>query len=179
MIQTRIKANLGDVEAKQGVFNRLCLLFFVVFTLLIAACSSESSNGWKEVDFMKDGLPVKIKAPANVKVTKSNFSGSEEFKLTGADNYGMSVLVLEATNSDVNQVKSDLEALVKKGRYFNQFVQNDAHGFVYQIMIDSTRSVYGFRKIKIQGEKQIVFQNPYMSKLTKEEAIQLYEAVSD
>ena len=147
-----------------------------IFTI---ACSSDSASDWKEQDFMKHGLPVKFKAPDNVQVSKSNFSGSEEFKLTGSSDYGMNVMVLAATSSDASRVKSELESLVKEGKYFTRFVENESDGFIYQITVDSVHSVYGFRKVKIQGGKQVVFQNPYMSKLTEEQARKLYKAVSE
>ncbi len=145
----------------------------------MTGCSNDPTSKWKETDLMQYGLPVKIMAPADIEVTRSPFSGSEEFKLTGPRGYGMNVLVLDATSPDVGEVKTELENLIKKGRYFSDFVQSDNNGFVYKITIDSLHSVFGFRKVKIQGGKQIVFQNQYMSKLTQEQAQQLYTSIPD
>ena len=128
---------------------------------------------------MQYGLPVKIQAPANIEVNRSPFSGSEEFQLTGPKDYGMTVLVLDATTPNATEVKSELEELVKRGKYFSDFIVSEDDGFVYRISIDSLHAVYGFRKVKIQGGKQIIFQNPYMSKLTEEQARRLYTSLPE
>ena len=149
----------------------------VLIGLSWIACSSDPSAKWQETDLMQYGLPVKIKAPANIEVNRSPFSGSEEFQLSGPKNYGMTVLMLDATTPNTREVKAELEDLVKKGKYFSDFVISEDDGFVYRIAIDSLHAVYGFRKVKIQGGKQIIFQNPYMSKLSEEQALRLYQSL--
>jgi hypothetical protein len=149
----------------------------LVAIILILGCTANDAERWSETDLMSHGLPLKIEAPADLEVTRSLFSGSEEFKLSGAKGYGMNVLVLEATTDNESLVKSELESLVERGKYFNKFVESENNGFVYQITIDSLHSVFGFRKVKIQGGKQFVFQNPYMSRLTEEEAKKLYNSI--
>ena len=144
---------------------------------VIVGCATDGQERWAETDLMSHGLPLKIQAPSDLEVTRSLFSGNEEFKLSGSNGYGMNVLVLEATTDKESLVKSELESLVERGKYFNKFVQSEENGFVYQITIDSLHSVFGFRKVKIQGGKQYVFQNPYMSRLTEEEAMKLYNSI--
>ena len=156
-----------------GLFGLICILF------LFVSCSGDPSSRWQETDLMQYGLPVKIQAPANIEVNRSPFSGSEEFQLTGPKDYGMTVLVLDATTPNATEVKSELEELVKRGKYFSDFIVSEDDGFVYRISIDSLHAVYGFRKVKIQGGKQIIFQNPYMSKLTEEQARRLYTSLPE
>ena len=145
-------------------------------SLLLIGCKADTDS-WQETDLMSHGLPVKIDAPADLEVTKSLFSGSEEFKLSGASGYGMNVLVLEASLPSESVVKSELESIVARGKYFNKFIESEDNGFVYQITTDSVHSVFGFRKVKIQGGKQYVFQNPYMSRLTEDQAKKLYHSI--
>jgi len=156
-----------------------CLFAAFIILCLFAACASDGMSGWKETDLMSHGLPVKIKAPEDITVEKSLFSGSEEYQLSGTDGYGMNVLVADATSPNVSVIKTELKELVQNGKYFSDFIESPENGFIYKISIDSTHAVYGFRKIKIQGEKQIVFQNQYMSKLSEEKARQLFNSIPD
>ena len=149
-------------------------MFFIVIS-----CGIGSENDWVETDLMTHGLPVKVHAPLNVKVEKSKFSNSEEYSLKGTDGYGMNVLVVDATSSNPEKVCLELKKHVQKAKYFDDFVENNPDGFIYKIAVDSAHVVYGFRKVRIQGNKQIVFQNQYMSRLKENEARRLYESIPD
>lgn len=158
--------------------NRLIGLVATTLFFLIAGCADDHAS-WKETDMMKYGLPIKMKVPEGVEVLKSSVANSDEFKLTGPEGFGMTILMEDASTSDAAKAKGELEKIIKDGRYFDGFIRNEPNGFVYQLTIDSTRTAFCFRKVKIQGGKQIIFQNPYMSKLSEEQALSYYEAIPD
>lgn len=152
----------------------LWAFFIGVFAM---SCSSNQNEKWKLTDLMSHGLPLKVKAPADLKVTKSSLGGSQEYKLYCDQGYGMNILVMDATSGDVQSAITELEEIIKQGKYFDSIVESTKDGFIYKMTVTENHSVFGFRKVQIQGDKQYVFQNPYMSKLTEGEAKELFDAV--
>lgn len=148
--------------------------FLLVATLV--GCAADKQEDWKLTDLMSHGLPVKVMAPNDLKVTKSSLGGSQEYNLHCPDGYGMNILVMEATSGNAESTIAELRDIIEQGKYFDSIVESTKDGFIYKMSVSDNHAVYGFRKVQIQGDKQFVFQNPYMSKLSLDEAKRLYKA---
>lgn len=145
---------------------------------LILSCQREGNN-WVEKDLMSEGLPIKIKAPEDLEVKKANFGGSQEYDLkSNSDYYQLSVMVNDATTSDESMISRQLMKLISEGKYFDEIVMENPDGFIYRLSPDSTRQVYGFRRVHIQGGKMYIFQSPIISRLNQAQAKAIYEAVA-
>ncbi len=158
---------------------KFSFLAFALFSLCCSiGCQRNAQSNWVETDMMEYGLPIKIKGPENLDVNKSKFmQGQEVFSIRGEDHYNIEVWSSDAQSSDVGVVKSELLDIVQRNKYFKKIVHDYPEGFIYYNEIDSLNSWYGLRKVKIQGTKQFIFQNPPSAQYDLEMSEYMYAAM--
>jgi hypothetical protein len=159
--------------------DQLIALFFIAITLSITACKVDSTNNWNEVDLLAYGIPIKINAPEKFEVKKTTFSSHDNFTIKGDNNYSMEIFVSDATVNEPMTIKKELLEFTQGNKFFSELVLDQDNGFIYKLVIDSSNVFYGFRKVKIQGSSQYVFQNPIMSQYDEVMARSLFESIPD
>lgn len=154
------------------------LILIVLSGLAIAACQPENAGGWKPKDLLSYGLPITILAPDSVEIKSSDLGGLlQDVTIRGGDNYYIQIYASDAETNDIAKLKADQLSEVKANRYFSRIVREEEDGFIYENKIDSSNTHYGFRYIRVQGDKEYVFQTGLTSIFGLEQVDQMYEAV--
>jgi len=154
------------------------LAFLTIFALLITACQTESTAKLQPLNLLKYGVPVTIMAPDSVNVKTMDLLVQKDITITGEDDgYYLQIFASDATTTDAKRVASELKAEVQNNPYFKEFILEEDKGFIYKTVIDSTQTSYGFQQVRIQGDREFIFQNGLIGTFTQEEAQAMYNAV--
>lgn len=150
--------------------------FVVLLCILLIGACAEPTVSFPELDLMKDGLPIKIKAPLDAKVEMSDMVVMKDVTVK-KDDYYLQIFSSDAMVRDISKIKEEKLAEVKSKPSFSKIIQDDEHGFIYEkLRIDSTTN-YDFRHVRIQGDKQYIFQTGLIGKFSEQDVRNMYESV--
>jgi hypothetical protein len=157
---------------KTGIlpFACICLL------LISIGCKPDNTSNLAELDLMSEGMPIVIQAPAGAEIKRMDLVLSKDITVI-KDDFHFQIFESNADVRDVGAVKNQLLAEVKLSPYFSKLLQDDTAGFIYETRIDSTYTNYGFRHVRIQGDKEYIFQQGLRGKYTREAVEVMYKAV--
>lgn len=154
---------------------RIKSLFPILLVVLIWSCSSEME--WKPVNLLEYGMPVTILAPDSPDIKKVNLVLQEDVSIKKGDDYYVQIFAAEATTREPGTLKESLKEDVMNNPFFSQMVEEQNEGFIYKDQIDSLHSTYGFRYVRIIGDKEYVFQTGLTGSFTEEQVRKMYDAV--
>jgi len=158
--------------------KRLTLFFLAGMVLAVfGACGSGPTNGWQETDMMKHGLPVKMIVPPDVEVTKSSLGNQQDFMVDGGQDYYVQVLMSGGVTGSVSNIVADLRESIESNTVFHEFTHEQEDGFIYEFRLSPELSNFGFRRVRIQGDNEFIFQNGMSKIFTKEQARAMFDAV--
>lgn len=154
------------------------IFVFCALILGITACETEATNPYKALDLMSNGMPITIMAPDSAKVTTDDFIVMQEVSIKKGDNYFVQIRSSDASGSaSIAGLKAEEIEDAKRDPFFTEIVQDDPNGFIYKTQLDSTRASYGFRYIKLQGDKEYRFRNGIIGAFSEEATRDMYEGV--
>jgi len=154
------------------------ILFFFVAILGLSACKSEApAETFKPLDLIGSGVPITIMAPDSAKVTTDDLIVMQEVSIRKGEDYFVQIRYSDASSTDVAAIKSEEIADAKRDPFFTEITQEDPAGFIYKTQLDSVRASYGFRHIKIKGDKQYVFRNGIIGVFSEEATRAMYQGV--
>jgi len=155
--------------------------YYILFAFLITvlACQNNAAtSNLKPTDLLQYGIPITIMAPDSIVVKSGNLGFSQDVTIKGEEaDFDLQIFAYNATTTDVNKVKQEQLEEIKSNRYFSKIVQEDPDGFIYEMALDSTNLNYGFKYLRIQGDKEYTFQTAMVGTFSLEEAKGMYEAV--
>ena len=146
-------------------------------TVLFFACQSDPNQGMTLMDLTGYGAPLSIYAPDSATVKTQDFGISKDISIQAGKDFFVMLLASEANTTDAAKVKVEQLQSVKEGTYFSQIVQEDDKGFIFENQLDSTNLFYGFRYVKIQGDKEFIFQEGLSGGFSLEAVEKMYNAV--
>ena len=152
----------------------MCCFLAVAF---FAACAEDPSSQWEETNLIEYGVPLKIKAPDSIEVKKSSLAGMEDITIKGENAYSLQIFATEVNTRNLGVLVSEQRSLVQEENYFRAFEEEWDEGFIYSMQLDTNTITYDFRHIRLQGDKQYIFQAGMMESHTKEEIERLVSAV--
>ena len=156
------------------------LVFFSFLTVGVWACQNTASTDLKPLNLLSDGLPIIIQAPDSAKVVSGVLGVSQDVTVKSpADNFDVQIFASDAITTDLSAVKASHLAEVKSGPYFSKIIEEEPAGFIYETKFDSTTLNYGFRHLKIQGDKEYVFQTGLVGNFSLDDVRMMYEAVKN
>ncbi len=158
------------------VFMKKITLIFLLF-IVISSCSSDPHAGLKELDLMQYGMPISIYAPEGADVKTMDFGVQKDVTVQKGKDFYVEIFSSEATTTNVDDVKNAQLKALKENPFFSKVIQDDKDGFIYENQVDSTKFNYGFRHVKIQGDKEFIFQTGLIGFFTKEAVEKMYAAV--
>ncbi|MFK8102746.1 MAG: hypothetical protein AB8G15_09485 [Saprospiraceae bacterium] len=153
----------------------LCLCCLIIF-----ACQQESASGLKPKSLLTWGIPLKVMAPDSLTVKKSKLGQLEDITLMGHDefsNYNLQIFARNAPTIEVATAKKEQLENAKGNPFFTKVVEEEENGFIFEKQLDSTRVNYDFRYIRIQGDREYVFQTSLIGSFSKEDVKMMYQAV--
>lgn len=153
-------------------------IFSLLFCLCMVACATDSGTTWSALDLTGHRVAVTIMAPDSATVSSRSISGiiQDVTIKSPEDNYSVQVLGSRANTNDMAKLKAEQLDLVRTNRYFSQIIEEEANGFIFENMIDTT-AIYGFRYIIYQGDQEFVFQNGLAGTFGLEDIKAMYAAV--
>jgi hypothetical protein len=93
------------------------------------------------------------------------------------EDYHIEIYESDAVSRDKAEIKSRLLDDVQSNPYFQKIVVDEESGFIYENAVDSNYINYGFRYLKLQGDKEYVYQTGLGKKFTLDQVEQMYEGV--
>ena len=155
------------------------LILAALFTGLFA-CQNTSKTNLKSLDLLQHGIPITSMAPDSAKVVAGSLSFSQDITIKSpADNYDVQIFAYDATTTDISVVKASHLAEAKSNAYFSEIIEEEEAGFIYSTVFDSTATNYGFKYLKIQGDKEYIFQTGLVGTFGLEDVKMMYDAVKN
>jgi hypothetical protein len=152
-------------------------LSILVVTLTVVGCKNETASDYEDLSLLQYGVPFSIKAPADAKVKKASLGIYEDITIKAGDKYQVQLLVSDATTLDATVIKADLLEDIKRNPFFAELIEETDNGFVYRKEIDSTSINYSFRHVRIQGDKEYIFQPTLVGQFTLDDVKAMHTAV--
>lgn len=153
------------------------LLPLFVLLLAVGACNPDADTSMAEMDLMEHGMPIVIKAPEGAEVKKMDLVLSQDISVIQGPDFHVQIFESNADTRDVAEIKGRLLKEIKRHPYFYALLQDDSAGFIYETRVDSNYINYGFRHVRIQGDKEYIFQQGLQGRFTREAVESMYRAV--
>lgn len=136
---------------------------------------SVDENG--QADLLNYGVAAKIPAPkTGVKVLQTG-KLVPSLTLRDRDSFWISVETLEFTKTrERAKLKAEALADAQKLTHFSRIVQDDAHGFVFELDFDG-KKFYNFRYIVVSQQLYHIFRTSILRPLSLEQVQALYRSV--
>lgn len=150
-----------------------------VFAFLLAssiACKKQT-DGLVQLDLLPHGMPIVIHAPENPAIRKMDFAIMRDLTVVKGPDFNVQIFEADLMTRNTEEIRNRLLNDVKANRYFSKVLQEDAAGFVYETQVDSNYINYGFRHIRLQGDKEYVFQQGLGGRFSLEAVQRMYKAV--
>lgn len=156
------------------------IISLLALSFLFVYCQQEVQEDLKPLDLLEWGVPMTIMAPDSATVKTMDLGGVlKDITIKGADNYSLQIYATDAATTDVARVKATQLAEVKTNPYFSKIVREEEAGFIYENIVDTENVYYGFRYVRIQGDKEYIFQTGLIGSFTLEEVEKMYSAVHE
>lgn len=161
--------------------NKMTLRIFIFLTIItaMAACKTEPVAEFKPLNLLDKGAPITIMAPDSAVVTTDDLIVMQEISIKKGKDYYVQIRYSDAENTDVAALKAEEVADAKKDPFFAEIVQDDPDGFIYKMQVDSTRTGYGFRHVRLKGNKEYRFRNGIIGIFDKEAIEAMYAGVRE
>ena len=148
--------------------------------ITLAACGNDGSRvDLVELDLLSEGMPIVIQAPADPLIESNTLGIYRVISVKKNPDYNVEIFESDATSRDIAAIKSRLLRDVQGHPYFQKVVTDEDRGFIYQTAVDSNYINYGFRYLKLQGDKEYVFQTGISGQYTLEQVEVMYSSVHD
>jgi len=164
---------------KNEELSKVVNIVFVA-VLLLASCKSDSgtsTSGLVDLDLMKYGMPIKVKAPAEAKVESSDMGIMKDVTIKGDKNFYLQVTSGVATTSKIPEIKAQQMNEIKSAMFFDAIVEEEENGFIYRKKITEDRMNHDFRYIRVQADQEYIFQTGLMGQYSLEDVKTMYAAV--
>ena len=130
-----------------------------------------------ELDLMSYEMPIVIQAPADAEIKKMDLIVQKDITVKSGEAYYVQIFESDMSSNDPNSIKEELLKDVQENPYFSELISEEANGFIYKTMIDSTQENYGFRYVRLQGNKEYTFQTGMIGLFSLDQVKSMYEAV--
>ena len=139
------------------------------------SCKSPASN-LQDLDLMSENIPLKIKAPADVSVKKKDMGVFQDITIKNNDDFYIQITAGQVYNNDEKARKLEELESVKDLVSFSRIVQEDQSGFIFEKK-KGDNLTYDFRRVKIQGDQEYLFQTGLIGSFSLEEVELMFDAV--
>jgi hypothetical protein len=149
---------------------------WILLSLMVISCGQERSEELPELDLMRCGMPIVIRAPEGATVKTMDLVLSKDITVIKGD-FHLQIFESEADSRDLNEIKQRLLEEVRNHTYFDTVLLEDKAGFIYSTRVNENYTNYGFRYVRIQGDNEYVFQQGLGGKFSREAIDVMYRAV--
>ena len=151
-------------------------LFLLALIGVLLSCK-ESSTELESLSLLQSGLPIKINAPAGVEVTVDDLGVWKDITVKDSLDFNLQIIASTSTTFDKSKIVASQLSDVKSGRYFSKIIEEYENGFIFEKKIDEDNINYDFRYIKLNGDREYVFQTGLLGTFSEESVRTMYNAV--
>lgn len=153
------------------------IVLISISILFLFACKQDPSSDWEEVDLLKHGMPVTIKAPIDAEVKVQDLGIWKDVTIQKDKDFYIQIICSDATLIDIAQLKANKLKEVEDGKFFSKIVEEKEDGFIFEKKITDTRINYDFRRVKVVGDKEYTYQTGLIGLFTEDQVRAMYNAI--
>lgn len=148
---------------------------YIFIAIVLVACGSPADS-LKDLDLMKEGIPLKIKAPTDAVVKQKDMGIFKDITVKGEEGFYVQITEAKVLDRDVSsRIKEELNS-VKALDVFSKVVKENERGFIFEKK-KGDQMVYDFRSIKLVGDNEYLFQTGLLGNFGLEEVEVMFDAV--
>jgi len=148
----------------------------VLSILFLTSCKTDPASHLLKLDLLSHGLPISINAPDGAEVVTDDMGVWKDVTVKAGDNYYVQILGSDATTFEKSDIIADQLKSVKQSTYFSKILEEYEDGFIYEKKIDEVLN-YDFRYVKIQGDKEYIFQTGLIGTFSEDDVRLMYDSV--
>ncbi len=158
-----------------NLVKSLCFYFLIFFY----SCGQDgSTKNLSERNLLEYGVPITIRAHDSAEIRMIDWGVQKDISIVDTLGYNMQIFSSKASHHQMDKAISELRSSVTEGVYFSRMTHEDPDGFIFEMKIDSLIS-YDFRHLKIQGDREYLFQAGLSGSFTEEQINYLYDIAKD
>ena len=143
-------------------------------------CTQDPSSKYSKLSLLEYGFPIDIMAPDSPVIKTFDLVVKKDITIQKGDDYLVQIFMGNATIYDAKRVKDQLlDDFREDNEYFEELILNEDQGFIYKTAVDTLNPNYGFFYVKVQGDKEFIFQPGIMADFSLEEIERMYGAVKN
>ena len=150
-------------------------LSYFILSVFLIACSSKPAP--KSLSLLQYGVPLEINAPDNVEVKVEDWGIWKDVTIINEEDFNVQLIVSESTTFDKSKVMTEQLNAVKASQFFSKIVEEYEDGFIFEKKIDEDNINYDFRHVKLNGDREYIFQTGLLGTFSEEAVRDMYEAV--
>ena len=152
------------------------ILYLLASTLIIFSCKSDPLAGMKKTELMQYGFPIAMFVPEGAEFKKTDYGVMQDLTVKAPNNYYVQIFSSDLMTLDQKKVMNDKLAEAKAHKFFSKIIWEEEDGFIFEKNVDGVLN-YDFRVLKIQGDKEFVFQTGLAGNYTEDEVRAMYASV--
>lgn len=155
------------------------IIFVSVFLLINHGCKEPNNRNQSGLSLMKYGIPVTLNVSQDAVVSQSSAGNlGVDVSVKYGDDFNMHIFMTNAVSSNVAAVKQRLKEDAIANPYFIKMLEEFDDGFIFEKnSVNSFDKRYDFRRIKIQGDKEIIFQTGVTGEYDEKAIKKMYNAI--
>lgn len=157
-------------------FKSLQLFSILAVMALVVSCKGDPLAEMQKTELMSHGFPIAVFVPEGADIKKGDFGVMQDLTIKAGDDYYVQIFSSDAHTTDVKKVLNDKLSEAKSHPYFSKIIQEDEQGFIFEKDVDGKLN-YDFRYVKLQGDKEYVFQTGLIGNYTEEQVRAMYQSV--
>lgn len=148
---------------------------FFCFLLVISSCGP-SGNNLVLTDLLPHGEAIKVMAPKDAKIIVENYGLLKDIIITDSMDYSLQIFISKTNTLNMEKALEDQKNIVNGARFFSKYIEENDQGFIYEKKVDDDIR-YDFRYIRIQADKQYIFQPSLSGGHSEEHVRKMYESL--
>ena len=155
------------------------LYLIIGLSVILAGCESSSKKQPSGISLMKYGIPISLNVPDDAVVSQGS-SGrlSTDVNIKSGADFHLHVFMTSAINSDLQAIKKRYKDDVVSNPYFIKMLEEFDDGFIFEInSVSGFEKKYDFRRIILQGDKEILFQSGVTGEFDEKAVKKMYHSL--
>jgi len=152
------------------------IILLLIIAVQFVSCEQDPLKDFVDLDLMKNGVPLKIKAPEGSTVKVNDLGLMKDISIDGGNNFALQIMASTVTEYDLKKLVDSELSTVEASTYFSKIMSQDENGFIFEKDIDGKLN-YDFRFVKIQGDNEFICQRSLSGTYNIEEIDLMYKAL--
>ena len=125
---------------------------------------------------MSHGFPIAMYVPKGAVIQKTDLGVMQDLTIKAEKNYYVQIFSSDLLTLDKKVVMNEKLVEAKSHRYFSKIISEEDDGFIFEKNVDGILN-YDFRYVKIQGDKEFVFQTGLVGNYSEDDVKAMYASV--